>query len=112
MWAFDAAKGYAWLVTVYRPDATRWSADFSNAGEAMTDGPSKCPRCGGDVDSDSEREIDRPVRVGDDIALVNALCANETGEWHVGAQRTSGPHVPAQTSSESCSKYSEVRQSK
>ena len=28
VWAFEAAKDYAVLVTVYRPDPARWSADF------------------------------------------------------------------------------------
>ncbi len=28
VWAFDAATDYAVLVTVYRPDPARWSADF------------------------------------------------------------------------------------
>jgi hypothetical protein len=28
VWAFDARSGYAVLVTAYRPDQARWSADF------------------------------------------------------------------------------------
>jgi YgiT-type zinc finger domain-containing protein len=41
---------------------------FSEAGEAMTDAPSKCPRCGGALEND--REVEKPVRHGDDVALV------------------------------------------
>jgi hypothetical protein len=28
VWAFDATRDYAVLVTVYRPDPARWSADY------------------------------------------------------------------------------------
>lgn len=28
VWAFDLGKGYAAIVTAYRPDPARWSADF------------------------------------------------------------------------------------
>jgi hypothetical protein len=28
VWAFDASRGYAAMVTTYRPDPARWSADF------------------------------------------------------------------------------------
>lgn len=28
VWAFDASSGYTAMVTAYRPDPARWSADF------------------------------------------------------------------------------------
>ena len=46
------------------------------AGETMSDGPSKCPRCGGALDYDCE--IEKAVRYKDDVALVRVradVCA-------------------------------------
>jgi YgiT-type zinc finger domain-containing protein len=44
---------------------------LSEAGEAMTEGPLKCPRCGGTLEHD--REVEKPLVQGDDVALVRVL---------------------------------------
>ena len=45
---------------------------LAHTGEAMkTQGPTACPRCGGELDLG--RQIERSVREGTDVALVNVV---------------------------------------